>query len=94
MLYSLIIRNSGDIIGFTAQAWLLVPALSMVGVAGTLILLTNLQVANLWPAHRALVTATLTAASTSGGLVIMLIKVRGHLPTFLVIINKLIRSII
>ncbi|XP_060557244.1 equilibrative nucleobase transporter 1-like isoform X2 [Ruditapes philippinarum] len=54
--------------------WLILPALLMLGVAGMLILLTDLQVANLFGSRRYTVMSVFVGAYFSGGIVIFFMK--------------------
>ncbi|WAR03021.1 S43A3-like protein [Mya arenaria] len=54
--------------------WLIFPALLMIGVSGMIVLITDLQVANLFGARRLTVMSILVGSSQSGGLVILFMK--------------------
>ncbi|XP_048251805.1 equilibrative nucleobase transporter 1-like [Haliotis rufescens] len=61
---------------FTGAAfpWLIVPAMSLTGVAGTAVLLTNLQIANLFGRRRHTVMSAYAGASVSSALITFLMK--------------------
>ncbi|XP_041349430.1 solute carrier family 43 member 3-like [Gigantopelta aegis] len=65
---------------FTSAAfpWLIVPALSLTGAAGTAVLLTNLQLANLMIRKRNTVASTLVGAYFSSGVVTFLMQSSHH----------------
>ncbi|KAH3888347.1 hypothetical protein DPMN_012380 [Dreissena polymorpha] len=54
--------------------WLIFPALLMLGISGLLVLLTDLQVSNLFGSRRLTTMSTIVGASFSGGIVIILMK--------------------
>lgn len=60
---------------FSAYPWLILPALLMLGLAGFLILLTDLQVSNLFGSRRYTVMSVFVGAYFSGGIVIFFMKV-------------------
>lgn len=55
--------------------WLVVPALTLTGVAGVAVLLTNLQIANLFGSTRHLVIAFYCGASLSSSVIAYLMQV-------------------
>ncbi|XP_045171506.2 equilibrative nucleobase transporter 1-like isoform X2 [Mercenaria mercenaria] len=57
-----------------AYPWLILPALLMLGVSGALILLTDLQVSNLFGSRRYTVMSVFVGAYFSGGIVIFFMK--------------------
>ncbi|XP_067671820.1 equilibrative nucleobase transporter 1-like [Haliotis asinina] len=61
---------------FTGAAfpWLIVPAMSLTGVAGTAVLFTNLQIANLFGRRRHTVVSAYAGASVSSALITFLMK--------------------
>lgn len=60
---------------FSAFPWLLIPALSLVSLAGLVLLITNLQVANLFGEHRYTVMATFIGAYHACSVIMTCMKV-------------------
>lgn len=61
---------------FSAFPWLLIPALSLVSLAGLVLLITNLQVANLFGEHRYTVMATFIGAYHACSVIMTCMKVK------------------
>ncbi|MEQ2223468.1 hypothetical protein ILYODFUR_037050 [Ilyodon furcidens] len=61
---------------------MLFPALSCIAVGGILLLMTNMQVGNLFAAHRSTIITLYNGAFDSSSAVFLIIKVSCHCPRF------------
>ncbi len=68
---------------FAATSWLMFPAWTLIGVAGSMILLTNIQTANLLERGRGTIVLSLHAMNELSAVVLVLFKVSNYIKYIL-----------